>query len=179
MVSFVAGLEGVIHVTVDMCALRTAEVTQHLHRKTTTLMTSDPVVADAFRPYRCKPDHEHAPFAEGPRSTSPQFCEVMVTAIKASRQHRDRSAPVQPMTLVVTENDEPADDGRDADSGLDEDDAPADDLQPTESQIKMVDQYHRNLGHSSRRGVFEGVEGCSRKTCRARVRPTRMSMSGL
>ena len=41
MVSFVAGLERVIHVTVDMCALRMADVDQHLHRKTTTVMTSD------------------------------------------------------------------------------------------------------------------------------------------
>ena len=36
-----------------------------------------------------------------PRSTPHQLCEVMVTALKASLLHRDRSAPVQPMTLVV------------------------------------------------------------------------------
>ena len=68
---------------------------------------------------------------------------------------RDRSAPVQPKTVVVRENDEPADDGQDADSRLHEDDPPADDLQPTESQTKMVDQHHRNLGHHSRRDFLK------------------------
>ena len=61
MVSLVAGLEGVILVTVDMCALGMADVEGRLHRKTTTNMTNAQVVANVFRPYRCTRDHEHAP----------------------------------------------------------------------------------------------------------------------
>ena len=41
-------------------------------------------------------------------------------------------------------------------SGLDEDAPLADHQRPTETQIKMVDQYHRNLGHPSR-GEFLNV----------------------
>ena len=51
MVSFVAGLEGVIRVTGHMCALGMADVDGRSHRKTTTLKTNDKVVADVFRPY--------------------------------------------------------------------------------------------------------------------------------
>ena len=71
----------------DMCVLGMADANQHLHRKTTTLMTNDPVVADAFRPYRCERDHEQVTLAEGRRTRRAQehprqFCEVMVTAVK-------------------------------------------------------------------------------------------------
>ena len=45
--------------------------------------------------FRGRSMHEEA--QEYPR----QLCEVVVTALKASLLHRDRSAPVQPMTLVV------------------------------------------------------------------------------
>ena len=111
IVSFVSGLDGAIRSTVDMCAWGMADANQHLHRKTTTLMTNDPVVAD----------------------------------------------------VVVRENDEPADDGRDTDSGLDEGDAPADDLQPGESQTKVVDQSHRNLGHPSSREFFKVLKAAHAK----------------
>ena len=117
---------------------------------------------------RCERDHEQVTLAEGRRTRKAQeyprqFCEVMVTAVKASLLHRDRGAPVQPMTLEVRENDEPADDERDTDSGLDEGDAPADDLQPTESQTKMVDQCHRNLGHPSHREFLKVLKAANAK----------------
>ena len=156
MVSLVAGLEGVILVTVDICALGMADVEGRLHRKTTTNMTNAQVVADVFRPYRCTRDHEHAPSVGAWRTRRDQeyprqHSEVLVTGVKASLLHPDRREPGKSMTLAVREDDEPADDGRYEDSGLDDDDAPTDDLRPTEGQIKMLDQYHRNLGHPSRR----------------------------
>ena len=80
MVSFVSGLDGVIRSTVDMCALGMADANQHLHRKTTTLMTNDPVVADAFRPYRCERDHEQVTLAEGRRTRRAQ--EFPVSSVR-------------------------------------------------------------------------------------------------
>ena len=68
MVSFVAGLEGVILVTIDMRALGLADVDGRSHRRTTTLVTHDPVVADVFRPCRCARDHEHVSPAGSRRS---------------------------------------------------------------------------------------------------------------
>ena len=56
-----ADLEGVTQVTVDVFALGMAETDEQLYRKTTTLMTNDPVVAGAFRPYRFKRTHEREP----------------------------------------------------------------------------------------------------------------------
>ena len=67
-------------------------------------------------------------------------------AVKASLLHQDRREPSQLMTLAVRSDDE-----QEEDSGLDEDEAPADHQHSTETQIRMVDQYHRNLGHPSRR----------------------------
>ena len=74
------------------------------------------------------------------------FCEVLMTALKASLLHRDRREPRQLMTLAVRNDDE-----QEEDSGLDEDEQPAEHQRPTETQIKMVNQYHRNRGHTSRR----------------------------
>ena len=166
--SFVAGLEGLIHVTVDMCALGMADVDQHLHCKMTTLMTNDPAVADVFRPCRNGCDHEHFTFDEGRRTRRArkypgQFGEVMATVAKVAVLRRDRSAMVQSMTLAVDEDDETADDGRDAESGFDEDNAPAHDPQPTESQVKMAEQYHRNLGHPSRREFLKVLKAAHTK----------------
>ena len=72
-----------------------------------------------------------------------------MTALKASLLHRDRREPRQLMTLAVRNDDE-----QEEDSGLDEDEQPAEHQRPTETQIKMVNQYHRNLGHPSRRESF-------------------------
>ena len=80
IVSFVSGLDGAIRSTVDMCALGMADANQHLHRKTTTLMTNDPVVADAFRPYRCERDHEQVTLAEGRRTRRAQ--EFPVSSVR-------------------------------------------------------------------------------------------------
>ena len=104
-----------------MCALGMADEDGRSHRKTTTLMTNDSVVADVFRPYRCARDHEHISFAGGRRSRGAQecprqFCDVSVTAVSACLLHRDRREPGQPMTLAVRNDDE-----WDEDSGLDED----------------------------------------------------------
>ena len=119
-------------------------------------MTNDPIVADAFRPYRCVRDHKHVSSVGGRRSGGAQehdqqFCEVLMTALKASLLHRallrrDRREPSQLMTLAARNDDE-----QEEDSGLNEDEPPADHQRPTETQIKMVNQYHRHLGHASRR----------------------------
>ena len=118
-------------------------------------MTNDSVVADAFRPYRCARDHKHVSFAGGRRSRRAQehprqFCELLVTAVKASLLRQERREKSQLMTLAVRNDDE-----QDEDSGFDEDEAPADHQHPTEAQIKMVDQYHRNVGHPSRRELLK------------------------
>ena len=102
MVSFVAGLEGVIIVSVDMGVQRVDEVQGYSHGEKTTLMTNDPVVADVFRPYRCSRDR-----GSGGRRTrkaqecSRRFCELLVMATKASLLRRDRREPARPMTLAV------------------------------------------------------------------------------
>ena len=163
MVSFAAGLEGVMLVTVDMCALGMAGEDVRSHCRTITLMTNDSVVADAFRPYRCARDRKHTSFAgsrhcRGVQEHPRQFCEVLVTAMKASLLHRDRRKPSQPMTLAVRNDDE-----QDEDSRLDEDEAPTHDRHPTESQIKMVDQYHRNLGHPTRREFLKVLKAAHAK----------------
>ena len=104
---------------------------------------------------------------EEPQEHDRQFCEVLTTALKASLLHRDRREPRQLMTLTVRNDEE-----REEDSGLDEDEQPAEHQCPTETQIKMVNQYHRNLGHPSRARVSKSVEGNSRETCSARICPT-------
>ena len=77
MVSFVAGLEGVIRVTGHMCALGMADVDGRSHRKTTTLKTNDKVVADVFRPYSV-----HDRMSEGDTSfESVAPCARMHTAL--------------------------------------------------------------------------------------------------
>ena len=118
--------------------------------RTTTNMTNDSTVADAFRPYWCVQNHKYA-FAGGRRSRGAQqhdrqFYEELMTALKASLLHRDRRDPSQLMTLAVRNDDE-----QEEDSGLDEDEPPAEHQRPTETQIKMVNQYHRNLRYPSRR----------------------------
>ena len=126
MVTLVAGLEGVMLVTVDLCTLGMVDMDERSHCGT--------------RP--------HARFfcSRGAQEHDRQFCELLMTALKASLLHRDRREPSQPMTLAVRNDDE-----QQEDSGLDEDEPPADHQRPTETQIKMVNQYHRNLGHPSRR----------------------------
>ena len=126
MVSFVAGLEGVMLVTVDLCELGMADEDERLHRMTSTLMTNDPVVADAIHPYQCARDHKDVSSAGGRHCREAlehprQFYELLVTAVKASLLHRDRREPSQLMTLAVRNDDE-----QEEDSGLDEDEAPAD-----------------------------------------------------
>ena len=66
-------LEGVFRVTVGVCALGMADASQQLHRKTTTLVTNDAVVADAFRPCRC--ERSRAGHSHG-RSTHPKSPRV-------------------------------------------------------------------------------------------------------
>ena len=48
MVSLVAGLEGVMLVTVDLCSFGMVDEDERSHYRTTTHMTNDSVVADAF-----------------------------------------------------------------------------------------------------------------------------------
>ena len=144
MVSLVTGLGGVMLITVDLCTLGMADEDERSHCRMTTIMTNDSTVADAFRPYRCARNHKYAS-AGGGRSLGAhehdrQFCEVLMTALKASLLHRDRREPRQLMTLAVRNDDE-----QEEDSGLDEDEPPAEHQRPTETQIKMVNQYHRNL----------------------------------
>ena len=92
--------------------------------------------------------------------------EVLTTALIASLLHRDRREPRQLMTLTVRNDDEQGED-----SGLDEDEQPAGHQRPTETQIKMMNQYHRNLGHPSRREFLKVLKG-ARETCSARIRST-------
>ena len=81
-----------------------------------------------------------------------------MTALKASLLHRDRREPRQLMTLAVRNDDE-----QEEDSGLDEDEQPAEQQRPTETQIKMVNQYHRNLGHPSRREFLKVLKAAHAK----------------
>ena len=62
------------------------------------------------------------------------------------------------MTLAVRNDDE-----QEEDSGLDEDEPPADHQRLTETQIKMVNQYHRNLGHPSRREFLKVLKAAHAK----------------
>ena len=71
IVSLVPGLKGVMLVTVDLCTLEMADEDERSYYRTTTLMTNDSVVADAFRPYRCARDHKHVS-SGGRRSEEPR-----------------------------------------------------------------------------------------------------------
>ena len=95
-VSFVSGLKGVMLETVDLCTLEIADEDERSYKRTTTLMTNDSVVADAFRPYRCARDHKHVSSSGGRRSRGAQehdrqFCEVLMTELKASGPTRAKS----------------------------------------------------------------------------------------
>ena len=163
MVSFMAGLERGILATVDMCALGMTDEDERSHCRSTTLMTNDSVMADAFRPCRCARDHKHVSFAGGRRSRRAQehpgqFYELLVIALKASLLRRDRREPSQLMTLSVRNDDE-----QDEDSGLDEDEASTDNQHPTEAQIKMMDQHHRHLGLPSRREFLKVLKAVHAK----------------
>ena len=170
MVSLATGLKGVMLKTVDLSTLGMADEDERSHCRMTTIMTNDSVVADAFRLYRCVQNHQYASVGSrhslGAQEHDRQFCEVLRTALKASLLHRDRREPRQLMTLAVRNEDEQKED-----SGLDEDEQPAEHQRPTETQIKMVNQYHRNLGHPSRREFFESVKGSLRETYSARICP--------
>ena len=107
MVSFVAGLVGVMLVTVDLCSLGMADEDERSHCRTTTLMTNDSVVADAFRPYRCARERKRICFARGR---------------PFRREHS------QPTTLAVRSEDE-----QEEDSGLDNDETPTEHQRPTET----------------------------------------------
>ena len=63
------------------------------------------------------------------------------------------------MTLAVRNDGE-----QEEDSGHDEDEEqPAEHQRPTETQIKMVDQYHQNLGHPSRREFLKVLKAAHAK----------------
>ena len=162
MVSLATGLKGVMLKTVDLSTLGMADEDERPHCRMTTIMTNDSVVADAFRPYRCARDHKYASAGSrhllGAQEHDRQFCEVVMTALKASLLHRDRREPRQLMTLAVRNDDE-----QEEDSGLDEDEQPAEHQRPTETQIKMVNQYHRNLGHPSRREFLKVLKAAHAK----------------
>ena len=124
------GLKGVMLVTVDLCTLGMGDEDECSYKRTTTLMTNDSMVADAFRPCLCARDHKHVSSAGGRRSLGAQkhdrqFCDVLMTALKASLLPRDRREPSQLMTLAVRNDDE-----QEEDSGLDEDEPPADHQRP-------------------------------------------------
>ena len=127
-------------ITVDLCTLGMADEDERSHCRMTTIMTND----------RCARDHNCASagsgHCRGAHEHDRQFCKVLTTALKGSLLHRDRREPRQLMTLVVRNDEE-----QEEDSGLEEDEQPAEYQRPTETQIKMVNQYHRNLGHPSRR----------------------------
>ena len=163
MVSLVTGLEGVMLITVDLCALGMIDEDERSHCRMTTIMTNDSVVADAFRPYRCAQDHSYASagsrYSRGAQEHDRRFCEILTTALKASLLHRDRREPRQLMTLTVRNDEE-----REEDSGLEEEEEqPAEYQLPTETQIKMVNQYHRNLGHPSRREFLKVLKAAHAK----------------
>ena len=149
-------------ITVDLCTLGMADEDERSHCRMMTIMTNDSVVADAFRPYRCARDHNYASagsrHSRGAQEHDRQSCEVLMTALKASLLHRDRREPSQLMTLAVRNDDE-----QEEDSGLDEDEQPAEHQRPTETQIKMVNQYHRNLGHPSRREFLKVLKAAHAK----------------
>ena len=121
--------------TVDLCTLGMVDEDERSYYKTTTIMTTDSTVADAFRPYWCARDHKYA-FAGGRRSRGAQehdrqFCEVLMTALKASLLHRDRREPSQLMTLAVRNDDE--------------------------------QEYHRNLGHPTGREFLKVLKAAHAK----------------
>ena len=96
------GLEGVTQVTVDVFALGMAETDEQLYRKTTTLMTNDPEVADAFRPYRFKRTHERVNLL-----VEAEAHEVLRNTLNSSNCNEGvsppsrSSDPSQPVTLAV------------------------------------------------------------------------------
>ena len=51
MVSLVTGLKGVMLITVDLCTLGMVDEDERSYQRTTTIMTNDSTVGDAFRPY--------------------------------------------------------------------------------------------------------------------------------
>ena len=90
MVSLVTGFKGVKWICVRWGWLTRTNVLVIGQ----TLVTNDLIVADALRPYRCARDHKHMSSVGGRRSgraqEHDQFCEVLMTALKASLLHRDR-----------------------------------------------------------------------------------------
>ena len=68
------------------------------------------------------------------------------------------------MTLAVRNDDEQEEDSRF------DDEPPAEHQRPTETQIKMVNQYHRNLGHPSRREFLKVLKAAYANS--ARICPT-------
>ena len=66
--------------------------------------------------------------------------------------------PRQLMTLAVRNDQE-----QEEDSGLEEDEQPTEYQHPTKTQIKMVNQYHRNLGHPSRREFLKVLKAAHAK----------------
>ena len=178
MVSLVTGLEGVMLISVDLCTLGMADEDESSYERTTTIMTNDSTVADAFRPYRCVQNHKHA-FAgcrrsRGSQEHDRQFCEVLMTALKASLLHRDRREPRQLMTLTVRNDEE-----QEEDSGLDEDEQPAEHQRPTEDTDQDGESVSSKPGTSIEARVSESVEGSSRETRSARICPTGISLCRL
>ena len=141
MVSLVTGLEGVMLITADLCTLGMADEDERSHCRMTTIMTNDSVVADAFRPYRCARDHNYASAgsrqSRGAQEHDRQFCVGLTTALKASLLHRDRREPRQHKSKRKTRGSTRTSNQQN--------------INVPQTQIKMVNQYHRNLGHPSRR----------------------------
>ena len=123
-------------ITVDLCTLGMADEDERSHCR----MTAE------------------SRYSRGAQEHDGQFCEVLTTALKASLLHRDRREPRQLMTLAVRNDEE-----QEEDSGLEEDEQPAEYQHPTETQIKMVNQSHRNLGHPSRREFLKVLKASHAK----------------
>ena len=178
MVSLVTGLEGVMLITVDLCTLGMADEDERSHCRMTTIVTNDSVVADAFRPYRCARDHNYASagsrHSRGAQEHDRLFCEVLMTALKASLLHRDRREPRQLMTLTGKKR-------RRARGRLGARRGRA--TSRTSTSHRDTDQDGESVsskfGTSVEARVSEGVEGCSCNTCSARLCSTRISLCRL
>ena len=181
MVSLVTGFEGVMLITVDLCALGMTDEDERSHCRMTTIMTNDSVVADAFRPYRCVQNHKYASDggrrSRGAQEHDRQFCEVLMTALKASllhRDRRDRREPRQLMTLAVRETTT----------------SKRKTLDLTRTSRQEITNAHGDTdqdgesvsskpGTSIEARVAESVEGSSHETCSARICPTRIPLCRL
>ena len=126
-------------------------------------MTNDSVVADAFRPYRCARDHNYASAGSrhslGTQEHDRQFCEVFDDSTESV------SSPSRP-TRAKTTHDAGSKRRRRPRGRLGASTRTSNQQSinvPTETQIKMVNQYHRNLGHPSRREFLKVLKAAHAK----------------